>query len=100
MISLNVGGQLFTTTLRTLTAIPVGMLHSMFSGRWTLEWSLHQGVPSVFIDRSGHTMRHVLNYLRHEEALTDAVPTLTVADLERYKIPRKATAAERRRILS
>ena len=60
-ITLNVGGQYFTTTLQTLTKDKGSMLHAMFSGR-------HDSKPaedgSYFIDRDGTHFRYILNYLR------------------------------------
>ena len=59
VIRLNVGGQLFCTTLDTLRA-EESMLSSMFSGRFEIRSQL----DGVFIDRDGTHFRHILNYLR------------------------------------
>ena len=60
-ITLNVGGQYFTTTLQTLTKDKGSMLHAMFSGRYD---SKPAEDGSYFIDRDGTHFRYILNYLR------------------------------------
>ncbi|XP_059150667.1 BTB/POZ domain-containing protein KCTD6-like [Physella acuta] len=61
VLTLNVGGVLYTTTTATLLKFPESMLGSL----------LGRGMPStkdanghLFIDRDGHTFRHILNFLR------------------------------------
>ncbi|KAK3749974.1 hypothetical protein QZH41_008463, partial [Actinostola sp. cb2023] len=60
-IKLNVGGQVFTTSLQTLTKDAGSMLHAMFSGRFDTK-PAEDG--SYFIDRDGTCFRYILNYLR------------------------------------
>jgi hypothetical protein len=60
-IKLNVGGQVFTTTLDTLRSAPQSMLSSMFSGRFELDVD-EDGC--VFIDRDPTHFRLILNFLR------------------------------------
>ena len=60
-VTLNVGGQHFTTSLQTLTKDPDSMLHAMFSGRFDTK-PAEDG--SYFIDRDGTHFRYILNYLR------------------------------------
>ncbi|XP_020624692.1 BTB/POZ domain-containing protein KCTD21-like [Orbicella faveolata] len=61
MLKLNVGGQLFLTSLETLKKDPGSMLHAMFSGRFDTKPS-EDG--SYFIDRDGTYFRYILNYFR------------------------------------
>ena len=61
VVRLNVGGQVYCTTLETLTS-QESMLSLMFSGRFEPALSDEQG--GVLIDRDGTFFRHVLNYLR------------------------------------
>ena len=70
-ITLDVGGQIFATTLSTLRRDPDSMLGAMFSGRHAL-----QRTPEghVFIDRDPTHFRTVINYLRDgERALPKAL---------------------------
>ena len=60
-IKLDIGGQMFTTSLLTLTKDPESMLAAMFSGRHKLR---QEGDGSYFIDRDGVHFRYILNYLR------------------------------------
>ncbi|XP_059892561.1 BTB/POZ domain-containing protein KCTD21-like [Gadus macrocephalus] len=60
-VSLNVGGELYTTTLDTLTRCRDSMLGAMFSGQIA---PLRDRRGNVFIDRDGKVFRHILNYLR------------------------------------
>jgi len=59
-VRLDVGGQHYSTTIETLTAVPDSVLGRMFSGRFPIE--LVEG--RVFIDRDGTHFRHILNFLR------------------------------------
>ena len=70
-ITLDVGGQIFATTLSTLRRDPDSMLGAMFSGRHAL-----QRTPEghVFIDRDPTHFRTVINFLRDgERALPKAL---------------------------
>ena len=62
VITLNVGGTLYTTTLSTLTKYPDSMLGAMFSGRHDLP---QQEDGSYFIDRDGEVFKYILMYLRN-----------------------------------
>ena len=61
VISLNVGGIMYTASLATLTRYSKSMLGAMFSGRMPLETDTN---GNYFIDRDGKLFRHVLNFLR------------------------------------
>jgi len=62
-IQLNVGGQLFTTSLTTLRRFEGSFFHNLVSGKVDV---LKDGAP-IFIDRDPFVFRHVLNFLRGEE---------------------------------
>ena len=60
-IKLNVGGNIYQTSLETLTKHPESLLAEMFSARFNLK----QGSDGCyFVDRDGTHFRHILNYLR------------------------------------
>ncbi|ETE57359.1 BTB/POZ domain-containing protein KCTD21, partial [Ophiophagus hannah] len=61
LVTLNVGGKVYSTTLETLTRFPDSMLGAMFRGR---QPALLDSCGNYFIDRDGKTFRHVLNFLR------------------------------------
>ncbi|XP_065806032.1 BTB/POZ domain-containing protein KCTD21 [Labrus bergylta] len=60
-VSLNVGGEIYTTTLGTLTHCRDSMLGAMFTGQIPV---LRDSRGNVFIDRDGKVFRYILNYLR------------------------------------
>lgn len=60
-VSLNVGGEIYTTTLGTLTRCQDSMLGAMFTGQIPI---LRDNKGHVFIDRDGKVFRYILNYLR------------------------------------
>lgn len=60
-VSLNVGGEIYTTTLGMLTHHRDSMLGAMFTGQIPV---LRDSRGNVFIDRDGKIFRHILNYLR------------------------------------
>ncbi|XP_037319973.2 BTB/POZ domain-containing protein KCTD21-like [Pungitius pungitius] len=60
-VSLNVGGEIYTTTLDTLTRCRDSMLGAMFTGQMPV---LRDQGGNVFIDRDGKVFRYILNYLR------------------------------------
>ena len=74
IVTLNVGGSKYTTTLSTLTKYPDSMLGAMFSGRHAL---VPQEDGSYFIDRDGEVFSHVLSYLRDSNIILALVPTFT-----------------------
>ena len=62
IVSLNVGGQIFTTTITTLVEqSPNSMLAAMFSGRHPI---CRDSNGNAFIDRDGDVFAHVINFLR------------------------------------
>ena len=62
LVTLNVGGEFYTTTRATLTTYPDSMLGAMFSGRFEPATIDKDGI--YFIDRDGGLFKHVLNFLR------------------------------------
>lgn len=60
-VSLNVGGEIYTTTVDTLTRCRDSMLGAMFTGQIPL---LRDNQGNVFIDRDGKVFRYILHYLR------------------------------------
>ncbi|XP_031440569.1 BTB/POZ domain-containing protein KCTD11-like [Clupea harengus] len=60
-VSVNVGGEVYTTTLDTLTRCRDSMLGAMFTGQIPL---LRDRRGNFFIDRDGKVFRYILNYLR------------------------------------
>ena len=60
-LKLNIGGQLFTTSLATVRKDRGSILHGMFSERFD---SKPAEDGSYFIDRDGTHFRYILNYLR------------------------------------
>ena len=63
IISLNVGGTVYTTSRSTLTRYPDSMLGAMFGGKLPLENS-KDSEGNYFIDRDGELFKHILNFLR------------------------------------
>ena len=61
MVTLNVGGVIYTTLRQTLQKYPGSMLAAMFSGRHDPQTD-SQGAH--FIDRNGTYFRYVLEFLR------------------------------------
>ena len=68
VITVNVGGTRYTTTLSTLTKYPDSMLGVMFSGRHDLP---QQEDGSYFIDRDGEVFKYILMYLRDRDLCFD-----------------------------
>ncbi len=74
MITLNVGGKIYTTSIETLTRYPDSMLGTMFRAQHgniggRLDPSNKDEHGRFVIDRDGPMFRHVLNFLR-ESSLT------------------------------
>ncbi|XP_068708737.1 BTB/POZ domain-containing protein KCTD9-like isoform X3 [Montipora capricornis] len=69
-VTLNVGGQIFTTTRATLMNEPNSMLAKMFSPAesWT---SITDHSGAFLIDRSPVYFEPILNYLRHGQLILD-----------------------------
>ena len=84
-ITLNVGGQTFTTTTTTLTNYPDTMLGAMFSGRHAL---IQDKNGTYFIDRDGTHFREILNFLRGSTASTQEMleQRLSSGALEELKV--------------
>eukprot|EP01083_Nonionella_stella_P126772 383902_1 len=61
IIRLNIGGEMFCTTLNTLRKYDT-MLSKKFSGDYDAEYD--ETTDSYFIDRDGAHFKHILNYLR------------------------------------
>ena len=68
-IKLNVGGQIFLTTKRTLLSEPNSMLANMFSGEFSPGAKDEQG--AYMIDRTPEYFKPILNYLRTKELIMD-----------------------------
>lgn len=62
VVELNVGGQLYTTSLTTLLRDPDSLLAALFSGRQRI---LRDSRGRFFIDRDGVLFRFVLDFLRN-----------------------------------
>ena len=61
ILNLNVGGIVYTTTLRTIARDPNSLLGRMFSGTHEVA---RDSKGNYFVDRDGSLFRHVLNFLR------------------------------------
>ena len=68
VVTLDVGGTKYRTTLSTLTRYPDSMLGAMFSGRHNLP---QQEDGSYFIDRDGEVFKYILMYLRDRDHCFD-----------------------------
>eukprot|EP00794_Sanderia_malayensis_P006907 gene6907-7685_t len=62
VVELNVGGQLYTTSLTTLLRDPDSLLAALFSGRQRI---LRDSRGRFFIDRDGVLFRYILDFLRN-----------------------------------
>ena len=61
-VKLNVGGQVYKTSVETLVKDPDSMLAAMFSKRFDVKPD--EDDEAYFIDRDGTHFRYILNYLR------------------------------------
>lgn len=69
-VTINVGGQKYTTTLSTLRRVPDSMLGRMFSDDWEDNKLPNSSSDhEVFIDNDGTQFRHILNFLRRGEQM-------------------------------
>ncbi|XP_039764073.1 BTB/POZ domain-containing protein KCTD1 [Pararge aegeria] len=66
-VHIDVGGVIYTSTLRTLTKYPDSRLGMMFSGKIPL--IVDKLKQHYFIDRDGAMFRHILNFLRNDTVL-------------------------------
>lgn len=73
IVELNVGGELYTTTLSTLKKHPGSKLAEMFTGQPKLR---RDSEGRFFIDRPGTYFKYILEYLRSNQ-----VPTQCVQDV-------------------
>lgn len=64
VVELNVGGQLYTTSLPTLLKDSESLLSAMFSGRQKIP---RDSRGRFFIDRDGTLFRYILDYLRNSK---------------------------------
>jgi hypothetical protein len=87
-IKLDVGGQIFATSLSTLTSEKGSYFEALFSGRWEVK---PQEDGCYFIDRDPIVFRHVLNYLRGQPPTPDMLSSqelhLLKADADFYHLP-------------
>ena len=94
VINLNVGGQIYTTSLATLTKYSESMLGAMFSGRFAAQKDPN---GNYFIDRDGALFRYILGFLRNGEL---QVPEnfhefgLLLKEAEFFQIPALRDAAK------
>lgn len=63
IVKVNVGGKIFVTTQKTLTAYPNSMIGRIFSGNQTSE---HRYQGNYFFDRDPDLFVHVLQFLRNK----------------------------------
>lgn len=79
-ISLDIGGNKFSTSLQTLRTDSGSVFGAMFSGRHPIR---KQEDGSIFIDRDGTHFRLILNYLRGSINSLDQLPDdkLSLSDL-------------------
>ena len=73
IISLNVGGQKFTTTRSTLCQVEGSLLSTMFSGRWEDSLKRNQD-GEVFFDFNPQYFGYILEYLRTKKIATPEKP--------------------------
>lgn len=79
-IKLDIGGQIFVTSLNTLTSQKGSFFEAMFAGRWDAK-AEHDGC--YFIDRDPIVFRHILNYLRGQLPPLDL---LSAQELQQLKL--------------
>ena len=82
VVTLDVGGTKYRTTLSTLTKYPDSMLGVMFSGRHDLP---QQEDGSYFIDRDADTFHYILMFLRDHNLCLSVFPTFSVSTLLQLK---------------
>ena len=63
-VFLNVGGEVFQTTISTLTANS-----QFFSRKFSSEWSTEDTEDEIFLDRDADSFRVLLSCMRHRTAL-------------------------------
>ena len=82
IVTLNIGGTKYTTSLSTLTKYPDSMLGVMFSGRHALP---QQEDGSYFVDVDGEYFRYILSYLRDRDYGIHILSEQTAKDLDHVK---------------
>jgi hypothetical protein len=87
-IKLDVGGQIFATSLSTLTSQKGSFFEAMFSGRWEPKV---EDDGCYFIDRDPTVFKHILNYLRGQLPTLDVLSSqelqLLQEDAQFYQLP-------------
>lgn len=99
VISLNIGGTIYTTSIETLTRYPDSMLGSLFT-QHQLPTITRDKDSNVFIDRDGPLFRYVLNFLRSSHLfLPDDFKELDLLadEADFYQIPELIQAVTRER---
>jgi hypothetical protein len=88
-VTLNVGGQLFTTTLATLRSFGTETL----LGTLSLKEGIENQDDPVFLDRDPILFQHILNCMRHrrvfEARQLDLSPSIWDLELAYYGLPTK-----------
>lgn len=88
-VTLNVGGQLFTTTLATLRSFGTETM----LGALSLKEGIENQDDPVFLDRDPVLFQHVLNCMRHrrvfEARQLDLSPSIWELELAYYGLPTK-----------
>lgn len=88
IVQLNVGGVLYTTTQRTLSEVRVSFLSVLLSSKYNVRKD-KQG--AIFIDRSGHYFKYILEFLRNGSILISERDRLSIAHIRRelkyYSLP-------------
>ncbi|KAM4699413.1 BTB/POZ domain-containing protein KCTD14 [Discoglossus pictus] len=70
IVQLNIGGDIYTTTLSTLKKCPGSKLYEMFNGQPKLRTDSE---GRFFIDREGKNFKYILEYLRSSQIPTQCV---------------------------
>ena len=81
VISLNVGGVIFTTSVTTLTHYPNSMLAAMFDMESERPPARKDGQGNFFIDRDHEPFRVILSFLRSTR-LSEVIVGCTLEQLE------------------
>ena len=86
VISLNVGGQLFTTSLATLKAVPESTLATMFSGAGLAKMAVDEA-GRFFIDRDPKV--HMLSHMSSRSTLSRAshAPCVALSTVLQRPVP-------------
>ncbi|CAF0903167.1 unnamed protein product [Adineta steineri] len=103
VVTLNVGGERYTTSVDTLTKEENTFFTALFSEQWELSRNPNDG--SIFIDRNGELFKHILEYFRTESIPSDILTNellrqLLIKEAEFFGLPDliyKLTEPDRRR---